>query len=466
MTQDWDKLGGEEGQVVPTGRFSRALKLGTMSARVTASALATKIGSAVLPMAREKRDEMLSKAYSRNAKVALEVLGNLKGASMKVGQMLSADPELLPQEFSDVLRSLQRSAPPMPYATVKSQIERALDRPMETVFRYFDPTPLGAASIGQVHRARLVTGEDVAVKVQYPGVAESLESDLKTLKSLLGAGRAVFEREKLEAYFAEIQDVLLQECDYLQEARNLERFQKYLAPKPGLRCPRPYIEFSHPRVLVMELMQGEKLDEALQKVEEGSRRDELMVRWVATFSWMFHELGELHIDPHPGNFLLTEDDELIVLDFGCIRSFEGEFTDGFLDVLDACWQGDHARAIEGYLKLGFGGPGLDASRLDPDTVRAYNEVVLAPFMRDVPFDFGSWSPARDANAFMVRHPSLLLLTPPAQALPYFRVLSGIKGLLARLDARVNVFPMAVETARRRGRLTAEPRWETTPRPDA
>jgi predicted unusual protein kinase regulating ubiquinone biosynthesis (AarF/ABC1/UbiB family) len=454
MGEDWSKLGGESGEEIPTSRFKRALSMGTMGARVTASTLAGKIGSMVLPASKEKRDEMLRAAYVKNAQTVVETLGKLKGASLKLGQLVSADPELIPAEFAEVMSSLQRSAPPMTYETVVAQIEKAYDRPMETLFSYFDPDPVGAASIGQVHRARLEDGQEVAVKVQYPRVAESLDSDLKTLRSMLNYGRAVIEKQRLNAYLEEVRNVVMTEADYRIEAENLARFYELMAERPGVRTPRPMLELARETVVVMEFMEGRPLEEALREMEDLERRDAILLRWVELFSWMFHEVHELHADPHPGNFLLDENDELVMLDFGCIKRFDPAFTDGFLDVLDASWQGDHARALQGYMALGFGTRGNEDARVDPALMGEYNQIVLAPFMTDEVFEFASWSPAKDAKMFMLRHPSMFALTPPSDALPYFRVLSGIKGLLAKLDARLSVKQMAVETARRRGRLTS------------
>ena len=454
MSDDWEKLAGEEGEEVPSGRFGRMFKLGSMGARVGASSLASKIKNTLMPGDADKKDEELRKAYAKQAARMAEVFGQLKGASMKVGQLLSADPELLPPEFSEGLTSLQRDAPPMTYNTVRKQVEEGLGRPIETIFKKFDPDPVGSASIGQVHRATLDSGEDVAVKIQYPGVVESLESDLQSLKSMLIYGRAFIDRERLEEYFEEVKSILAQESNYLQEADNLERFHEIMSGREGLRTPRPYKKWSSRSVLVMEYIEGEKLDERLTELGEGEQRQGLLERWVGTYVWMFHELMELHADPHPGNFLLDEHDNLVMLDFGCVQSIEPEFADGILEILDACWDHDMQRAIQTYARIGFGTKGPEDADIDADLLAEYHDIVLAPFMRDEVFDFGDWKPAWEGKKFMMRHPSFLKLVPPSRALLYMRVLSGIKGLLFKLDASLNVYEMAVETAERRGVLTA------------
>lgn len=455
MAKDWEKLAGEKGEEVPSGRFGRMFALGKMSARVGASMLANKAGS-LLGGKNDTSEERLKQAYQANAQHVVEVLGRLKGASMKIGQLLSADPELVPDEFADVLTGLQSDAPPMTYTTVRKQIEEALDRPIEVVFRQFDPEPVGSASIGQVHRGVLDTGEEVAIKIQYPGVLEALESDLKSLATMMTYGRAMIDRERLDTYLEEIRKSILEEADYEKEGRTLARFQKILAEREGVRAPRPFMKWTRKNVLVMEFVHGEKLDDALLAMEPGPDRDVILERWVATYSWMFHELFELHADPHPGNFLLEEDGTMAILDFGSVKHFSEEFADGILDILDTCWQDQPERAVEVYERMGFGGKKLDYDKLDPNMLEAYHEIVLAPFLKDEPFKFSGWKPALEGKKFMLNNPKFMQLVPPSEALPYFRMLSGVKGLLSKLDAELNVCAMAVETARRRGRLTAEP----------
>jgi predicted unusual protein kinase regulating ubiquinone biosynthesis (AarF/ABC1/UbiB family) len=446
---DWRDIDDEEGEEVPSSRFGRMFRLGSMGAKVGASSVASKLGSMLPFGSKEKRAERLVEAMEENAEHVAEVLGQLKGASMKVGQLLSADPELLPDGFSEVISSLQKDAPPMTYETVKRQIEQSLDRDLHAVFDYFDDEPLGAASIGQVHRGRLSTGEEVAVKVQYPGVIDALESDLKTLERLLVYGRVVVDRDRLQEYLEEVREIVLIEADYETEADNMRRFREILSDREGMRAPKPYPRWTTQRVLVMEYVEGEKLDEELRR-RDGPTRQALLERWVETYSWLFHEVHTLHADPHPGNFLLEADDTMVMLDFGAIKDFDASFTDRMLEVLVACWTNDDERAVELYKQLGFSADSAQLDDLDPELLRGYHEIVLAPFLADGAFDFGSWSPTMRSKQYMLSHPSFLKVVPPKDALLYMRVLSGIKGLLRKMEAEIDVRSMAKQTARRRG----------------
>ena len=453
MGTDWEKLAGEQGRNVPSGRFKRLLRVGALGASVGASTALRKVSQAVRP--KGPKDALEDGEFrTRQAEKVLKVLGEMKGATMKVGQILSSDPDLIPPEFMDKLSELQRDAPPMTYMTVQGIIEEAFGLPLSEVFDTFDPEPAGSASIGQVHRARLRSGEEVAVKVQYPGICDTLESDLRNLTSLLTLARVVADRERVEAYSHEARVALEQEMDYVGEARRLAHFHDIFAHVPGVTCPKPFEEWTRPNVLTMSFIRGAKLDEALNTMADGEERDAILMRWCELYSWMLHELHELHADPHPGNFILTSDNQLAVLDFGCVKRCDPRAADGILDILDACWQGDDARAANLYKELGFGREGCDDSVFDPGMLRAYHELCLAPFLHDAPFAFGKWEMRRSAQEFMLENPAILKLVPPAEFLMMFRVLGGIKGLLNKLDARINVHQMAVALAARRGRLTA------------
>ncbi|MCA9562213.1 MAG: AarF/ABC1/UbiB kinase family protein [Myxococcales bacterium] len=448
MPSKWEKLAGETGEEVPSGRLGRMFKLGSLGLTVGASAVAGAVGDKILPGSDKRKKARAEK----NAERVVKVLGRLKGASMKVGQIISADPEMVPDEFADILSSLQSSAPPMTYNTVRAELEAAFDMPLDSVFKFFDPEPIGSASIGQVHRGTLHTGEDVAVKIQYPGVAKSLESDLKNLGSLMGLTRAVIDKQRVDDYVEECRRAILEEADYTIEAANLERAASDLGERPQVRVPKPFREWTRSNVITMEFIEGRKLDEALAELGDTPRRQEILERFLALYVWMFHERFELHSDPHPGNFLLDQDDNLVVLDFGCVKVFEPEFADGILKILVSVWEGDDEQAARLYKELGFGKEGADDSIYDPDLIHDYHDIILAPFTTEGPFSFGDWRVQTEAKRFFLSNPKMLKLTPPKDALLYFRVLSAIKGLFMKLDAQVDTHHLAVETARRRGLL--------------
>jgi len=445
VAKDWEKLGGEKGQRVETGRFGRAMRLGRLASRVAGSALKAGVSRAT-----GGEGDMLALAATKNARQIVDALGEMKGAAMKVGQLLSADPDLVAPEFADQLTALQQAAPPMKFATVTQVVEDALDQPISEVFRYFDPEPIGAASIGQVHRATLFDGRCVAVKVQYPGIKASLDSDLRNLGAVLKLGRVFMTKERADAFVTEAREAILGEADYHQEGQNLERFHALLADQEGIRIPAPVLEFTRETVLVMEFIEGQKLDDALLAIDDRAERSRILQRFVGLFVHMFHDLFVLHGDPHPGNFLLTPDHEVVLLDWGCVREFRPEITDGVYQMLIAFWNDDMAELSRLLQHFEFGREG--GRMPTEDVLREYHRMILEPVAKNASFDYSQWTVHGRARAFVLRNPDMLRLVPPAELLLYFRVLTGMKGLVTRVGADVNLRALAEDGCRRRGLL--------------
>ena len=162
--------------------------------------------------------------------------------------------------------------------------------------------------------------------------------------------------------------------------------------------------------------------------------------------------------PHPGNFLLNAQGEIIVLDFGCVRAVEPAFATGLLDLADALWRHDHRGMARVYARLGFGRE-QKVERFDPELLREYHELVLRPLYFNGAFDFGSWRVHGQLNRFMLRHPTMVRLAPPAAGIMPIRVMGGIKGLLTKMEATFNIHELILELVRKRGRLSTEPRYD-------
>ncbi len=441
----WDELAGERGQRVDTSRLGRAMKLGKLATRFTGSVLKSQLGKRNATEA--EKLEAMTDAAMKNARHIVSVMGEMKGAAMKVGQMLSADPDLIAPEFADALTSLQHQAPAMDYVTVAQVVEAALDRPIDAVFRYFDPEPIGSASIGQVHRATLPDGRDVAVKIQYPGIEASLESDLRNLGGLLKVGRVFMTRDRSDALIAEARNAILSEADYLAEANNLARFNTLLADVEGVRVPEPVMELCRRTVLVMSFIEGEKLDDAMAALPRD-RKDRVAERFIHLFVHLFHDLHVLHADPHPGNFMLDADDQVVLLDFGCVRDYAPRWSDAVLETLVAYWQRD-GEGIRRCLKAqGYGKPGTEMPA--GDVLLNYFDLILAPLREHGPFDFSDWQVHARTRQYVREHLEMIKLVPPPEMLLYFRVLLGVKGIMSRSGGQVNLRAMAEAACDRRG----------------
>ena len=444
MGQDWEELAGERGKSLPSGRWGRFLKVGRLGLSVAGSAASHAVRSR---LSRKERDD--STYHSNQAKKVLETLGQMKGAAMKIGQILSTDPDAVPGEFADILTQLQKDAPAMTYLTVKAEIEKALDLSIEDAFLSFDPEPIGSASIGQVHRASLHDGRVVAVKVQYPGVVASIESDIRNLMSLLVLARPLVDRDRLKDLVDECRSSLLAEADYVAEASNLERFQALLSDRPRVSSPAPVMDMCRTNLLVMEFVEGTKLDDALEEAPNAQARQSLAKRWMATYIWMCHELFELHSDPHPGNFLVQSNGDIVFLDFGSVKTLKPRYMDGLLRILQACWADDYDTVRCVMRDLGFGGQKLDPASISTDRLRTYFSMMLEPFLFDGEFRFQDWELHGPMRSFMFRHPEMLKATPPAELLMPARVMGGVKGLLTRFAVALNVREMAEDIVQQR-----------------
>jgi predicted unusual protein kinase regulating ubiquinone biosynthesis (AarF/ABC1/UbiB family) len=302
-------------------RWRRNTRLARLGARVGLGYAGT---SARKVFAGAERREQLSR--DRELKTAEQVsaaLGNMKGAFMKVGQMASYLDDGLPEPVRQALTQLQSQAPPMSVELVRIELERELGAPMSELFVEFDDEPIASASIGQVHRAivRMPDGSEkaVAVKVQYPGVAEAIDADLRTA-DLLGAMLAFgFKSLNPEDMVAEIKERLREELDYELEARNQQEFANFYRGHPFIHVPEVITQFSTARILVSELVVGHSFADVLTWPQE--QRD---MAGEAIFRFVFRSLYRFRAfngDPHPGNYIFHKDGRVTFLDFGLIKHF-------------------------------------------------------------------------------------------------------------------------------------------------
>lgn len=292
-------MGDNDNTAAPVSKGRRFLKLAGMTAAVATNYASGKLRAAL------GSDETASDALHRlNGERIARTLGELKGAAMKIGQMASIGSDLLPKELSDALGKLQRDAPPMAFEVIEAQIERELGEKVGLLFRDFDTTPFAAASIGQVHRARTDDGRDVVVKVQYPGVDASVDSDLGHLKLALRASGLVnrVHRKGLDRVFEELRARLHEELDYCNEADNVRRFHRFHADHEGIVVPDVVGERSAQRVLTLTYEPSDpllKLDE-LNYTQEA--RDAIGRHLFRALSTQLFELRAIQSDPNPANY--------------------------------------------------------------------------------------------------------------------------------------------------------------------
>jgi predicted unusual protein kinase regulating ubiquinone biosynthesis (AarF/ABC1/UbiB family) len=444
------------------GRFMRTIKTAWLGGTVGSSYL----GGRLLDKLRgdDKRAEAEVDRHVTNARRIVTTMTELRGPLMKVGQLLSTHAEALPGQYGEILRSLQSSAPPMSYATIKDVIELDLGATPDELFDDFSREAVAAASLGQVHKARLKDGTPVAVKVQYPGADASVEGDLKNLKfgaamvKNLLANLVGNQRLDMTPVADEIAEHLAQETDYCREAYNAKLLGRLFRDDPDIVIPRVHNVASGLRVVTYDWIDGVDLNTALKNPDEGARRRVVELLNHAFWYQMFRG-GMLHADPHPGNYRMTPDGRLAVLDFGCVKIFDEAFLREFGNMVRARLEGDAGRLKACMHALGLMEDMDSAEELaDMEQIARYFSIGLH---EDTEFDFGSYSYVRGAKDLVLYFLNRRRV-PPAQKDFLFmtRVVLGYYEYFSRARIKMN-FRRAIEPYVRdgwRGREVEIPRY--------
>lgn len=309
--------GNDESPKIPVGKVRRAARMIGTGAKVGGNYLKYYAQRIADPdTTREDLDQS-------NAADIYESMSQLKGTALKVAQMISMDRSVLPKAFGERFRSAQYQAPPLSYPLVVKMVRGDFGKGPEDLFDSFSRKAVNAASIGQVHRATL-RGKDLAVKVQYPGVAASVDSDLKLLRPI--AKRLMNAKgSELDKYLGEVRLRLLEETDYRLELERSMRLSAACASIPHLTFAQYYPDLSGSRVLTMDWIEGRPLSEWLDTDPPQSHRDRVGQALWEFYKHQIHELRVVHADPHPGNFLITPSGDLAIIDFGCVKEIPDDF---------------------------------------------------------------------------------------------------------------------------------------------
>lgn len=368
----------------PTTHAGRLWRLGRMTTTVAGRVAGNQVrGVFQSEDDRRKSREKLMREIGREV---AETLGEMKGAVMKVGQIASQMQDILPDEVAEALSVLQKASAPMPFSVIRRQIRKELGDEPENLFARFDEVPFAAASIGQVHRAQLEDGREVVVKVQYPAVKDSIDSDMKQLRRILKLGGLLkVEPQALDAIFEEIRRQLDEELDYEQEAENLKRFQAFHSHQSWLVIPEVIDERSTDKVLTLTYEDGDDLDAVHTSDDyDQATRNLLGERLFEAISEEIFEHRAVHSDPHPGNFAFRPDGTLIMYDFGAIKRIPEEDAQVFRRLMEAAIAEDFDGMEKALKDLGIrkeAGP-----RVEDDFYQSWVDLFM-PVFGETPFDF-------------------------------------------------------------------------------
>jgi predicted unusual protein kinase regulating ubiquinone biosynthesis (AarF/ABC1/UbiB family) len=417
-------MSDDAGQL-PSGRFARFARLAGLAGR----------GAGDLALGKAKRLFGGSSATDevRAARRVLETLGEMKGAAMKLGQQLAMEADALPAEARDLVSKLYAGAPPMRFETVREVVEDELGESLEAAFRRFEPAPLASASLGQVHRATLHDGTEVAVKVQYPGVADAVESDLKNIAVLMKAlPNATFKGLDTARYVEEVRREVGAETDYRGEAERSAAYAAALAPFGDLHVPRVIARHSTMRLLTMEFVEGRPLNVFAASQADDEARWRVGRQLALALLGPFVRDGLIHADPHPGNFLVRPDGRLTVLDFGAVKRLSPTFVEGFWGLLMAECRGGKPdfvaqMSLAGYV---FTGDVVKATR----HLSEIHEVASRPVQTET-YDWGACTMVPDLRQrFVGDFRDLVEIQPPPEGLMFFRAIGGLANNMRLLRA--------------------------------
>jgi predicted unusual protein kinase regulating ubiquinone biosynthesis (AarF/ABC1/UbiB family) len=422
---------------VPQSRLGRLARIG-----IAAGELA--VGGAIEGLRRLGRPPDATQGSALftegSARRLAERLSNLRGAAMKLGQLVSLHgDDMLPPAFSQVLAVLRSQAAPMPAEQLHRVLGREYGKGWLQRFVQFDEEPVAAASIGQVHRARTTDGRDLALKIQYPGVARSIASDVDNVATLLRLANVLPLEIDVRAVAAEAKRQLQQEADYLTEGRFLEQFAALVADDPDLLVPTVHWDYTTPRILAMDFVEGVALEELVGEAAPQKQRDRL---GQVLERLLFRELFEFRVmqtDPNFANYLFQPaTGRVVLLDFGATQQFSAKLVEQFRRITCAVLERDRESIAREAVEIGY----IERDSR-PELVDAAVDVILLvcePLYHRGKYDFGASdlpSRARDLG-FDLAFKRGLLKSPPPETMFLHRKLAGMFLLVAKLGSRVDV----------------------------
>ncbi|MDW5289133.1 ABC1 kinase family protein [Formosa sp. PL04] len=303
---------------IPTSKIERASKLVSTGAKIGVNYLKY-YGDKITKTELEAKDKL----NENNAADIYDGLKQLKGSALKVAQMLSMEKSIMPQAYVEKFSLAQFSVPPLSPPLVLKTFKKYFGKLPEDLFDTFDVNSVNAASIGQVHIAEK-EGKKLAVKIQYPGVADSIASDLAMVKPI-AMSMFNIKGEGSDKYFKEVENKLIEETDYILEVQQSQEISKACAHIPHLKFPKYYEQWSSERIITMDYMEGEHLSEFTAYNTNQDLANQLGQALWDFYMYQIHKLKKVHADPHPGNFLVSKAGDLIALDFGCMKLIPDDF---------------------------------------------------------------------------------------------------------------------------------------------
>lgn len=434
---DFDRRSDDRSRqrAVPSGRIARFGTFGRLVGGVAGGMLAEGTRRLASGDSISARDLILTPG---NVQRLTDRLSHLRGAAMKMGQMISLDAgDFLPDELSKILATLRDQANFMPTRQLDQVLKAEWGTDWRKQFRWFNPRPIAAASIGQVHKALTRDGEELAIKVQYPGVAKSIDSDVDNVVTLLKvAGFAPPELE-MEKLMAAAKKQLHEEADYEREGQQMQLYREKLAGVEGFIVPRLHEGLTRGSILAMSFEDGVSIEELGNEPDE--RRDEVYGRLIRLVARELFDFGVMQTDPNFANFRYRrETGEIVLLDFGACRPVDPTVANGYRNMLQAGLVGNSEEVLKATIEAGFMMPIV--AEKHPERVNKMIDIVINEMREDAPFDFGdrAFVPLLREEGYAIAQDKDTWAFPPIETLFVQRKVSGTALLGARLKAKVNI----------------------------
>jgi len=436
-----DNSSDYKNRAVPHSRLSRLSHFGRLAGGVAGGMIAEGARRLADGERPAMRDMMLTPGNM--ARVA-DRLSHLRGAAMKLGQMISLDAgDMLPPELTEIMARLRDNAHRMPPQQLQRVLQEQWGRDWRKRFAHFGATPIAAASIGQVHRAKTPDGRDLAIKVQYPGVRASIDADVDNVATLLRLSNLLPAELDIAPLLAEAKKQLHQEADYVREGRYLSKFGALLAEAPDYVIPLLDDEFTTDQVLAMSFVDGKAIETLVDAPQET--RDAAMRLLFKLVMREIFEFGIIQSDPNFANYRYQpETGKLVLLDFGATRRIDAELADGYRTLIVAALNGDRDGVREAALATGF--VGAAAITRHRDRIDRMIDVVVGELNRPGRFDFGDRGfvgTLRDQTMDVAADRAAWHI-PPTDLLFVQRKISGMALLAARLKVRIDIRALVAE----------------------
>ncbi len=425
----------DKSKAVPTGRASRFARVARLAGGVAGGMLAEGTRQLRAGKRPRARDLLLTPG---NARRVADQLADMRGAAMKLGQILSMDTgDLLPKELADILARLRSDARTMPIKQLRQSMEQAYGEDWEELFYGFDVRPIAAASIGQVHRTTSDDGRDIVLKVQYPGVADSIDNDVDNISSVLRLSGLIPDGIDMAPLLEDAKQQLKDEADYLKEAQYLQAFADTLTDDERFVVPLLLPELTHRNVLAMSYEHGEPIEGLAEQSRQ--ERDRVMTALLDLMLTELFELRMVQTDPNFANYRYRPDTgEIVLLDFGATRHFKARFVKDYKSLAKAAIAENRTRLAGAAERLGYSMGEEDSEYRE--LVLDLFQIALEPMRFDGDYDFANSDvPARLSRlGDNITDYKDFWRAPPIEAVYFHRKVGGMFMLASRLQARVNV----------------------------